>query len=434
MESIDQHSERHSGRAASGLRALLIAPLYACSRRTGGGQRTYHLYEALSRFCELDVLLVSQPESAALEAQYPEHLRSVFPKARSLHLQRSRADTGPAVNRLTARVGQLVQRRESFYRPAGEALRELRELVRGARYDFIAGRYLLQTSWAGAFELTGLPVLLDVDDRDDKVIESRIAAPTTPAFLRPLLRRQLAQTRSVMQGLLGRCAHLWLASQADCDEIAHPSKSVLPNIPYETQPVVPAPVDAATAASSGTVLFVGTYSHRVNRDGVSHFVHNCWPRIRRAVPNATFRIVGSGGWDQLRDKLETEPGVTVVGTVDDLGAEYRGAAFSVVPLLEGSGTKIKILESFRFLRTVVAHSYAARGLDTLRHQQSLLIADTDEAMVDHCITLLNDPTLRRELATCGHDIVVEEYSLQRFARTVYDDVAAALGAQRRAAA
>jgi glycosyltransferase involved in cell wall biosynthesis len=417
-------------------RALLIVPLYACARNTGGGQRTFHLYESLRRFCEVDVLLVSQPETASLESGYPDFFRGAFPQAAAIHLLRSRTSARWLPGKLAPwfdRLRLALEPRDLVYRPAARACRRLDELMGQSRYDVVVGRYLLPTSRAGALRRDDVPVLVDVDDRDDKVIESRLAAPTTPALAKPLLRWHLARTRAVMAAQLGRCAHLWLASEADRDEVQHASKSVLPNIPYvephgESDSAVPAP------AAGRTLLFVGTYMHRVNREGVLRFVQTCWPPIRRAVPDACFRVVGSGGWSGLRDKLEAQPGVTVVGTVTDLAREYAQAAFSVVPLLEGSGTKIKVLESLRFMRTVVAHVHAARGFDLLRHGESLLVADTDGAMVEQCIALLNDAGLRHALAARGHAVVSHEYSLPRFAAIVFEDVAAAIDSARAATA
>ncbi|HUG23780.1 glycosyltransferase [Piscinibacter sp.] len=414
-------------------KALFIVPLYACARNTGGGQRTFHLYESLSRFCDLDILLVSQPECAMLERHYPHAFEAAFPNATNIHLLRSRtagAMPGPFL-KPAMRLRLAFESREAFYRPTEHALARLSELMNAYRYDFVVGRYLLPTSRAGALESIGVPVFLDVDDRDDKVIESRIASPTTPALVKRILRRQLEQMKPLVTQLLARFAHVWLASEVDRDEVQHASKSVLPNIPYESEATLAA---ADTVGADPIILFVGTYSHRVNREGVLHFVDACWPQIRRAVPHAQFRIVGSGEWGELRLRLEAQPGVTVVGTVDDLAAEYRGCAFSVVPLLEGSGTKIKVLESLRYFRTVVAHNHAVRGLDKLRHGESLLVAESDQGMASHCVALLNDPDRGQSLARRGRAVVADEYSLQRFASTVQADIDSSLRQLRRVAA
>jgi hypothetical protein len=269
-----------------------------------------------------------------------------------------------------------------------------------------------------------VPVLLDVDDRDDKVLETRLRAATTPLWQRPWLAWRLAQTRPVVDGLLRRCAHLWLAIEADGQEVDHDSTSVLPNVPYlpEATDRIPTPTPA-----NKTCVFVGTCIHRVNREGVRHFVERCWPAIRQAEPQARFRVVGSGGWDALRPELERHAGVTIVGSVPSVADEYRAAAFAVVPLLEGSGTKIKVLESLLFGRTLVAHAHAVRGLDELRHGESLSVAHSDEDFAAHVLALYADPSAAAAMAEHGRRIVERDYSYARVARVVRDDCARVLG-------
>ena len=409
-------------------RVLFVVPIWACARNTGGGQRTFHLYRALADISSVDVLLVSQPQFAGLEALYPDLHHELFPDAVEIHLRRSVA---PAPERLGA-PGRLLRRTMNVlrpprlgYEPSPDALRHLDELLQRTHYDLVVGRYLLETSQSGVLVRAAVPVLVDVDDRDDKVLETRLRAATTPRLHKPLLAWRLAHTRVLVDRLLQRCAHVWFASDADCEEVRHASKSVLPNVPYLPDAEKHA---LAWAHATRTCIFVGTHIHRVNREGVRHFVERCWPVIRRAMPDACFRVVGSGGWGALRAELERHPGVTVVGTVPSLAEEYRAAAFAVVPLFEGSGTKIKVLESLLFGRTLVAHAHAVRGLAELRHGESLLVAHGDEEFAASCLALFADPSHADAMAARGRGIVEREYSFARVARVVRNDVYKVLGA------
>ena len=404
-------------------RVLFVVPIWACARNTGGGQRTFHLYRALAEFCSVEVLLVSQPQFAGLEALYPVLHRELFPAAAEIHLRRS-AQPAPlrfgAASRLWRRARNALRPPRSLYRPCLDALHHLDELLARRRYDLIVGRYLLETSQSGALART-VPVLLDVDDRDDKVLETRLRAATTPWWHKPWLAWRLLRTRAVVDRLLHRCAHIWLASEADGKEVEHGSKSVLPNVPYVPHGPHAADCGSAEAPPIKTCLFVGTCIHRVNREGVRHFIERCWPAIRQAEPQARFRVVGSGGWDAWRHDLERHPGVQVIGSVPSVGDEYAAAAFAVVPLYEGSGTKIKVLESLLYGRTLVAHAHAVRGLGELRHGESLLVARSDEEFIAHALALYADASAAAAMAAHGRGIVEREYSFARFARIVRDD-------------
>jgi glycosyltransferase involved in cell wall biosynthesis len=90
--------------------------------------------------------------------------------------------------------------------------------------------------------------------------------------------------------------------------------------------------------------------------------------------------------------------------------EYVGARIMVVPLRAGSGTRIKILESFAFGVPVVSTSVGAAGLD-VEHGVHLLIADTPEEFTAACLRLLDDDNLAAALARNGYEWLREFHSL-----------------------
>ena len=94
-----------------------------------------------------------------------------------------------------------------------------------------------------------------------------------------------------------------------------------------------------------TVLLVAHLSRAVNDEAARWLLAEVWPRVRRAVPEATLRIVGSGQSDALGRGAAAAPGVALVGFVPDLAPEYARAWCSVVPLRRGAGVKFKTVES-----------------------------------------------------------------------------------------
>lgn len=415
-------------------KVLLVVPIAHCSVYTGSGQRTVHLYRALADAHRVDVLLVPEYRSSIMVDLYPAWFEERFARADNVFLAPSTAGDGGRPHggipgRLARRVANALRSPADYCQVDATSAGFVKDLVRRHRHDLVAGRYLSTLARCGALEVDEVPIVLDVDDRGEKIVESRIASPTTPAMLKPLLRRQLRDVTALSDRLRARCSHLWLASDADMRELAHPSMSVLRNIPYDPEGREAAP--AGEMPGPPTCLFVGVYSHRVNREGVLHFVRHGWPRVRDAVPDARLRIVGSGGWDRVKARLERSPGVEVVGAVDDVATEYARALFSVIPLFEGGGTKIKVLESLRHARTVVGHRHTMHGFDELAHMQSVLVAESDDDLAQACITLFEDPALARRLASNGARIVAQSYSFASFSRTVATDLCAVLARHRR---
>jgi glycosyltransferase involved in cell wall biosynthesis len=404
---------------ATPLRSLLVAPIYAASIDTGGGQRTYHLYRSLARLGSVDILLVTEPVFADLEATL-ETLRAQFSQARVVRVHRSTAQFVPASASgasLAGRLGYALRRvhgalrpRSALYRPSEEAIGALRGLLDAQDHHVVVGRYLRCTALSGAFEQQRVPVVVDLDDLDEIVLRSRIGAPTTGWLKRLVLGHQARQTERVVQRLRLRCSHLFIASEADRRFVEHRSISVLPNIPLPPRAsLAGAPV--TVEIDDPVVLFVGSRVHRVNHEGLLRFVAACWPSISARMPAARLRVVGSGGWEGLREALEQTPGVIVVGRVDAVADEYAKAALCVSPLFEGSGTKIKVLEALAYGRPVVVASHSARGYEELVGH-GIVVADDEAAMAEACLTLLGDPVRRRMLGASGQRLVEENHGFE----------------------
>ena len=91
----------------------------------------------------------------------------------------------------------------------------------------------------------------------------------------------------------------------------------------------------------------------------------------------------------------------------------------MVPVLFGSGIKIKVFEAMAMAKPVVVSTIGAEGLP-LTHNDNVLIADSPEDMASRCVELLNDAALRkrlgeraRETVLGGHDwsVVAAELAL-----------------------
>lgn len=135
---------------------------------------------------------------------------------------------------------------------------------------------------------------------------------------------------------------------------------VLRSVPVVTAPpsyaVTPQPCPCRPV-----ILFVGS-DHAANLEGLSWFLGDVWPVIRAAIPDAEFHVVG-GICDRLVDKCPE--GVIARGRVASLAEAYAEAAVVVVPLLRGSGFKIKVAEAAAFGRTCVTTPVGIEGAECL---------------------------------------------------------------------
>ena len=109
-------------------------------------------------------------------------------------------------------------------------------------------------------------------------------------------------------------------------------------------------------------------------------------------------------------RLLQENGVDVLATglVPDTQPYFRAAGVVAVPILQGSGTRFKILEALALGRPVVTTPLGTEGL-AVRDGEHLLIRELND-FPEAIISLLSDPSRGRELGRSGRQLVETEYS------------------------
>jgi glycosyltransferase involved in cell wall biosynthesis len=159
------------------------------------------------------------------------------------------------------------------------------------------------------------------------------------------------------------------------------------------------------------VVFTGSLDYYPNTQAVQFFARHCWPLVRAEVPSATWEIVGRNPPVEVQS-LAVLPGVIVSGSVPSVLPYLAAAAVAVVPLLVGSGTRLKILEALAMGKAVVSTTMGCEGL-VLEPGHHLVVADEPEAFARAVVTLLRDPERRAALGAAGRALVEAEYSWER---------------------
>jgi glycosyltransferase involved in cell wall biosynthesis len=162
------------------------------------------------------------------------------------------------------------------------------------------------------------------------------------------------------------------------------------------------------------LVFVGSMDWLPNEDGVTYFVREVLPLIRRRRPECKFAIVGRTPPESILKLGRITPGVLVTGTVKDVRPYMWGASVSVVPLRIGGGTRLKIYEAMAAGLPVVSTVIGAEGLE-VHPPDDIRMADDPKGFAAHCLELLEDERRSRQLAARAQDMVEANYSWDRVA-------------------
>jgi GT2 family glycosyltransferase/glycosyltransferase involved in cell wall biosynthesis len=145
-----------------------------------------------------------------------------------------------------------------------------------------------------------------------------------------------------------------------------------------------------------TLLFLGSFRHVPNQEGLQWFTREVLPRVLEARPCARLVVVGSE--PPPRHALPRIPAIEIRGFVEDVREPLSRYSVFVCPILSGSGMRVKLLEAFAAGIPVVSTRLGAEGLAE-KDGQLCRLADDPGGFADGIIDLLQNGEHAAALAT-----------------------------------
>jgi len=189
-------------------------------------------------------------------------------------------------------------------------------------------------------------------------------------------------------------------------------KEILPDYQGKLE-VIPNGIDCAYNRSDLSregrrgLVYNGALTYSANYDAMVWFLSEIFPLIQKQVPEVSIKITGATSGVDLSG-LTLSPAVQLTGYVPDIRIPVSQAAVCVVPLRQGGGTRLKILEAMALGTPVVTTSKGAEGLEVI-HGEHVLIADEPSEFAEQTIRLLKDGGLWNHLAGNARQLVEEKY-------------------------
>jgi len=120
-----------------------------------------------------------------------------------------------------------------------------------------------------------------------------------------------------------------------------------------------------TLGNRAGLLFVGGFNHHPNVDGVLWFVREVLGKVREAIPECTFYIVGSHPTAEVLAVADEHVVVTGFVSDEELEEYYKRARVVVIPLRYGAGVKGKTIEAMYHGVPIVSTSTGTEGLENI---------------------------------------------------------------------
>ena len=166
-----------------------------------------------------------------------------------------------------------------------------------------------------------------------------------------------------------------------------------------------------------SVFHFGSMDWLPNEEAVLWFINNVWNRVLEKVPQAKFYVIGRG----MSPKMSSlnKPNVIVVGKVESAQKVYHHYSTMVVPLLSGSGMRIKMIEGMAYGKAIVSTSIGAEGISVFNNRECL-IADNPDEFAEAVIKALTDESVRQSLQRQARLFIEQHFENNFLVRKLVD--------------
>jgi glycosyltransferase involved in cell wall biosynthesis len=387
VEAPPQGADLEHEVSRGAVRDLLVSS-YTPALGSGRAMRTYGIARALAAHRPLDLLYV--PFGAAEPDQ-------AFRSIPGIELHEVRPSRG------LARIGAYAKALIGGVPPA-LARAVSSELVRAAKElagDPKRGRVIADGPTAAA-------AMLGLAARRAVVYNAHNLESAFRHELEGTSAREHRMLEKFETRVLSHFAESWMVSDADLAGARRMCESA--RLRYVPNVVDVSAIRPLQGAGEGSMraLFIASFSYEPNRVALAFLAEQIMPLVWSSLPQARLAVVGPG----LEGPLPEDPRIELRGFVDDLRAEYERACCAVVPLLQGGGSPLKLVEALAYGMPVVATPRAAAGL-ALHDGLDCVIADGAQQFANRLTSVLSDGA--HEIGAAARRLAEQRYSIETLA-------------------
>lgn len=256
-----------------------------------------------------------------------------------------------------------------------------------------------------------LPTVLNHHNVESAMMERRAKRERRPA-VKWFLKRESALLRDYERRCGAAFTHHLCVSPEDARELARVAGvessriSIIEN-PVDTDYFAPPAQDAPRLDE---LLFMGGMDWYPNRDAITTFLETVWPDLSVELPNLQLTVVGK---DAGMAAAEPRWGgrVRFAGFVPDVRPYLHRSLAFICPMLDGGGTRLKIVDALASGVPVISTRLGCEGL-AVRDREEVLFAESPSEWRGAITTVRSDRALWQRLSSQGRKLIDSTYSVQ----------------------
>jgi len=270
----------------------------------------------------------------------------------------------------------------------------------------IAGKSLHAGVLQAEFPAYAWPCIKARDTLDCKLVlvEHNVEYDRIRAQVEELSAAQYENLREIEIDLCNRSDAVICVSDNDRQRLADEGvdPDLLHTVPHGVnlaQFDLQAPIDARSRFDipdqCPVLVYHGTFSYPPNLEALRIFAEILLPGLEAKGSLCHVLAVG-----KLPPAVSPHPRIHLSGSVEEVGPWLQAADLAVVPLVEGGGTRMKIIDCFAARLPVISTSKGIEGIPVVPGKHALILDDWDE-IIQAVIDLIENPQKATKLAQQG---------------------------------
>jgi glycosyltransferase involved in cell wall biosynthesis len=197
------------------------------------------------------------------------------------------------------------------------------------------------------------------------------------------------------------------------EEDAQEIKTVGIKTPISVVPVAMETSNTLVDHSIQAICFLGAMNWKPNIEAVQLLHKSIFPALRKEISDLEFHLAGS--FMDSNFPSEVTNGFFNHGYVEDSNEFLKTHGILVLPILSGSGVRMKLLEAMALGLAIVTTHQGAMGVNAI---DSFVLADDTEDIILKTKELLASPGKRKEMGSKAQNYIQEHYSVSEISKLI----------------
>ena len=280
---------------------------------------------------------------------------------------------------------------------------KLNQVLKEETFDVIHIESIFLASYVELIrKRTQAPIILRAHNVEHQIWQ-RIAQQTPSFFRRWYIKHLALSLRAYEVEMAPQFDGIACITAQDADFFRTLCRRPIIDLPFG---LVTNELDESVDVEPYSLFHIGSMDWLPNEESIRWFLKNVWPKLHQEVPQARLYLAGR---KMPSDLMSAQiDGVKMVGEVDDSIRFMASKQINIVPLLSGSGIRVKIIEAMSIGKTVVSTTVGAQGIKC-KDGEHILIADTPDDFVRQVKRCVEDQEFCSQVGKNAFDLIANEY-------------------------